>query len=254
MARKKAAFWLIILLMIIYMMDASSVAESVPLSSCGDDYTILKEAGNVVTFGTYPQTKEGKDKTPIEWIVLDYDAASNRVLLLSRCGLDTKPYNTSVTSVTWETCTLRRWLNSEFLNKAFSETEQSAILISSVDNSFNQGYEKWSTDGENSTQDQIFLLSYSEANRYLGIKIDGAYTKARVVLTAYAIACGALEMWTSEEYQTGRWWLRSRGGTLSRAAYVDDTARGLLRDCLVNEVDCTVRPALWLNLNQISSD
>ena len=30
-----------------------------------------KIAGSIVTFGTYPQTAEGTDLTPIEWIVLD---------------------------------------------------------------------------------------------------------------------------------------------------------------------------------------
>ena len=236
------------LMMMIFMTETSSVAESITLSSHEEKNSLFKEDGNIVTFGTYPQTKEGRDQTPIEWIVLEYDAANNRALLLSRCGLDTKPYNKAYTSVTWETCTIRKWLNNGFLNKAFSATEQSAILITDVDNSFSQGYDKWSTDGENSTQDQIFLLSYAEANRYLGIKKDGHSTKSRVVLTAYAVAHGAFDVWTSEEYQTGVWWLRSRGTTMSHAACVDDTGHGFLRQDDVNQESYVVRPALWLDL------
>ena len=67
----------------------------------------------------------------------------------------------------WEKCTLRSWLNGEFLQSAFSAKEQAAILMTAVDNSASQGYGKWNTDGGNNTRDQIFLLSYAEANWYL---------------------------------------------------------------------------------------
>ena len=87
------------------------------------------KVGDIVTFGRYPQTAEGTDQTPIEWIVLDYDEKENKALLLSKYGLDVKPYNTEWTGITWEKCTLRTWLNGEFLNKAFSAGEQSAILM-----------------------------------------------------------------------------------------------------------------------------
>lgn len=82
--------------------------------------------GNYVTFGTYPQTALGNDQTPIEWLVLARDG--RQALLISRYGLDAKPYNTKLSSTTWGKCTLRTWLNDTFLNKAFSSTEQTAIL------------------------------------------------------------------------------------------------------------------------------
>ena len=119
--------------------------------------------GNYVTFGEYPQTADGKDMTPIEWLVLARDG--NKALLISRYALDAKRYNNSNTEK-WETCTLRTWLNGTFYNKAFSSAEQAAILTTSVDNSSNQGY--WGRSGGN-TQDKVFLLSYAEANKYFGI-------------------------------------------------------------------------------------
>lgn len=94
--------------------------------------------GNYVTFGTYPQTKAGNDATPIEWLVLARDG--DKALLISRYALDAQPYNKDYTSVTWETCTLRTWLNGTFYNKAFSSAEQAAILTTNVDNSKNQCY------------------------------------------------------------------------------------------------------------------
>lgn len=138
--------------------------------------------GNYVTFGRYPQTKAGKDKTPIEWLVLARDGS--KALLISRYGLDAQPYNTTNSEVTWETCTLRTWLNSTFYNKAFSSAEQAAILTTNVDNSKYQCYSGWSTNGGNNTQDKVFLLSYAEANKYFDVTHDNSSnTKSRVAPT-----------------------------------------------------------------------
>lgn len=145
--------------------------------------------GNYVTFGEYPQTTAGEDMTPIEWLVLARDG--DKALLISRYGLDAQPYNKDHTSVTWETCTLRTWLNGTFYNKAFSSAEQAAILTTSVDNSKYQCYSGWSTNGCNNTQDKVLLLSYAEANKYFGVTYDNRRnTKSRVAPTAYAIAQG----------------------------------------------------------------
>ena len=204
--------------------------------------------GNYVEFGTYPQTASGTDNTPIEWQVLARDG--NWALLISRYGLDAQPYNTTYTSVTWETCTLRTWLNSTFMNKAFTKEEQKAILTANVDNSSSQGYSGWSTSGGNNTKDQIFLLSYAEANKYFGVTYsDSNNTKARVQPTAYAEKQGA---YTSSSNKTadgdnaGWWWLRSPGGYRSYAAsvYYDGS---LLNYRVYYDRGC-VRPALWVNL------
>ena len=68
--------------------------------------------GEYISFGHYPQTASGTDDMPIEWIVLEADGDS--ALLLSRYALDCQPFNTKQDFVTWETCTLRKWLNSDF--------------------------------------------------------------------------------------------------------------------------------------------
>ena len=206
--------------------------------------------GSVVTFGTYPQTKEGTDQTPIEWIVLDYDVANNKALLISRYGLDAVPYNTKWKDVTWEQCTLRAWLNSEFLNRAFSAKEQSAILITNVDNSSEQGNSQWKTVGGNNTSDRIFLLSYAEANRYLGVtRYDSNNTKSRVAPTDYAIETGA---YSTDNYQTadgkpaGWWWLRMPGLSNFDAPYVHNGG-SLYYEAVFRDYG-VVRPAFWLNL------
>ena len=204
--------------------------------------------GNYVSFGTYPQTKAGNDATPIEWLVLARDG--NKALLISRYGLDAQPYNKDATSVTWETCTLRKWLNGTFYNKAFSSAEQAAILTTSVDNSKNQGYSKWSTNDGNNTQDKVFLLSYAEANKYFGVTCDNSSnTKSRVAPTAYAIAQGThvySSNKTADGTAAGWWWLRSPGYYQDYAAYVSTV--GSLNYNYVNYDAGSVRPALWVNI------
>ena len=187
--------------------------------------------GNYVTFGHYPQTSGGNDSTPIEWLVLARDG--NRALLISRYTLDAKPYNTSYTDITWEKCTLRTWLNGNFLNAAFSTNEQRGILTTTVDNSKEQGYSGYNTNGGNNTQDKLFLLSYSEAWNYF--KSDNARISTP---TKYA---------KSQEGNgySDRWWLRSPGYTQFYAAYVySDGARNFDRVSNTRGV----RPALWINL------
>ena len=210
--------------------------------------------GNYVSFGTYPQTKAGNDATPIEWLVLARDG--NKALLISRYGLDAQPYNKYNASVTWETCTLRTWLNGRFYIKAFSSAEQAAILTTTVDNSKSQCYSGWNTSGGNNTQDKVFLLSYAEANKCFGVTHDTtSNTKSRVAPTAYAIAQGAYthsSNKTADGTDAGWWWLRSPGFYQSSAAGV--RTDGSLNYYRVDDASGSVRPALWVNLNLESSN
>ena len=211
-----------------------------------------KTVGNTVTFGTYPQTSSGTDQTAIEWIVLEVQG--NKALLISKYGLDAKPYNTEFTNVTWETCTLRTWLNNDFCNKAFSTAEKGAILTTTVDNSSSQGCSEWHTNGGNNTQDMVFLLSYAEANKYFCAQLFSETESdnkqdSLLAPTAYAIKQGAA---TSSTYETtegkavGWWWLRSPGTNQHDAALVYET--GSLLYELVEAEGCSIRPALWINL------
>ena len=224
--------------------DDNIVAAKKALEAREAQFTV----DNYVTFGEYPQTTAGEDMTPIEWLVLARNG--NKALLISRYGLDAQPYNTDYTSVTWETCTLRTWLNGTFYNKAFSSAEQAAILTTNVDNSKNQCYSGWSTSSGNNTQDKVFLLSYAEANKYFGVTYDNSSnTKSRVAPTAHAIAQGA---WTSYSNKTtdstyaGWWWLRSPGTYQDYAAIVYFV--GSLDFNYVDSDSGSVRPALWVNL------
>ena len=176
----------------------------------------------------------------IEWMVLDVQ--DGKALLLSRYALDAIAYGNDGTVITWEGSSLRQWLNSDFLQTAFTAGEQSAILTVNVDNSKSQGC--WDKDGGSDTQDKIFLLSYAEANRYFELNGE-SNTKARCVPTIYAQARNIYTM----EYSFGTvcgWWLRSPGDySSSEMCVLSNGSRG--RNYVSSE-DIGVRPAFWLNL------
>lgn len=199
--------------------------------------------GDTITFGAYEQdnnTSNGKEA--IEWTVLDKDGMS--LLLISKQALDCQQYNTSYTDVTWESCSLRKWMNGTFLNKAFNAEEQTQIQNTTVSADKNPEY---NTNPGNATTDKVFLLSINEVEKYFNS--DEA---RKCAPTAYAKAQGA---YTSDIYKTASgaatcwWWLRSPGLNQNYAAYVlNDGSVYYFGDCVDTVIDA-VRPALWINLD-----
>ncbi len=200
----------------------------------------VAEVGDYVFFGAYEQdnnTSNGKED--VEWRVLEIK--DGKALVISKYGLDCKQYNTSRTDVTWKTCSLRKWLNNDFINAVFSAEEKAMIPTVTVSADKNPEY---STNPGNATQDQVFLLSITEANKY--------FSSDSAILcepTKYADANGAfVNIGNGNCY----WWLRSPGFTQGKAAFVDYydgvDERGT-RGTSVDISDLAVRPALWIDLN-----
>ncbi len=193
--------------------------------------------GNIITFGTYEQDNNiNNGKENIEWIVLAVE--EDKAFLVSLYALDSQRYNTSLTNVTWETCTLRSWLNETFFNTAFSAEEQAAICSTTVKDEKNPEY---GTLPGNDTIDKVFLLSVSEASRYFSSDID-----RRCDGTAYCYARGA------DEAGKCWWWLRTPGYGTDYAVRVLNGGPIGNHGNEVNHVGCAVRPALWLSLEQVS--
>lgn len=194
------------------------------------------KVGDIVYFGTYEQDNDTSNgKEDIEWLVLA--KKGNRILVISDKALDRQPYNSSRTRVTWETCTLRKWLNNDFINAAFTAEERAKIPTVTVSADKNPSY---STSPGNNTTDKVFLLSITEVNKYFSS--DSAWQCRG---TAYCYAQGA--------YKAGNgtcwWWLRSPGYTQSSAANVYDGGD-------VNEIgnnvfldNNAVRPAMWISID-----
>ena len=201
------------------------------------------KVGDTYTFGAYEQdnsTSNGKEA--IEWTVLDKDGMS--LLLISKQALDCQQYNTSYTDVTWESCSLRKWMNGTFLNKAFNAEEQAQIQNTTVSADKNPEY---NTNPGNATTDKVFLLSINEVEKYFNS--DEA---RKCAPTAYAKAQGA---YTRDSYKTASgaatccWWLRSPGVTQISAATVSLDGSVYYYGSSVDSVGYAVRPALWINLD-----
>ena len=209
-------------------------------NSIYDQYKVEKlkvaKAGGYVLFGAYEQdnnTANGKED--IEWLVLE--VKDGKALVISKYALDCKSYNTNYTDVTWEACTLRRWLNNDFINAAFSAEEKAIIPTVTVSSDKNPEY---STNPGNATQDQVFLLSITEANKYFGS--DSA---RQCKSTDYAVANGA---WESDGGNCW-WWLRSPGYNQGNAALVSSVGGVGEGGGDVSLSNYAVRPALWIDLN-----
>ncbi len=175
------------------------------------------------------------------------DVQGGKALLLSRYRLEIREYHTErTTAITWEKCTLRSWLNNDFLNTAFNMKEKSAILTTTVDNSYSQGYSGWNTSGGNNTQDRIFLLSYAEANRYLG-EISHPEVNGNITTRSAFGLCYKYRGTELSPYRGWLMWLRSPGQYQDNAAFV--FGNGSLGSGSVDELGGGICPALWLDLN-----
>lgn len=247
----------------------------------GTKYRRLK--GEDATYATSDESDQynwnGNYKTyhyfkyePIKWRVLNRNG--NDALLLADVALDDQEYNTNYEDVTWESSSMRSWLNGygasvnqpktdysrkNFINSAFTSTQRNAIKTTNVVNNNNIGY---GTAAGNNTSDKVFLLSESEvyntdtAAKYGFAKDDETEDEARRSrCSTYAYAMGTWRYVYEDENDNPKyngniwWWLRSPGDDSNSAA-------GVARYGWVDRIGCDVynrydgvRPALHLNLS-----
>ena len=207
---------------------------------------------DTIKFGSYPQSDEsGNTKDPIEWIVLERQ--HGKALLLSKYILDTKQYNAVEENVatTWKDCTLRNWLNTTFLNDAFSSSEQKSIRITNVENSDNKSH---NTLGGGNTEDKIFLLSSEEAYKYFTEpnRRGVSYVIMRTKGTNYAknVVIDEKKLRVGHEGDSF-WLLRSVGEKQDRSKHVN--ADGVISPggLPANNKFRGVRPAIWVMAESI---
>ncbi len=213
------------------------------------------ENGGYIIFGHYEQDgDESNGPEPIEWEIVSEE--EDRILLVSRYILINQPFNIEHTNVTWETCSLRAWLNEDFYNSAFSELEQEQVLTvtnTNPDNAY------WGTDGGNDTEDRVFCLSVEEILDYYNFETwDEAiqYGNCQALsteVTQYAQDCGAF---SSDE--GGFWWLRTLGENGCYAVVVDYYGNSGwyyygnvsdISDELIGGDYVGVRPAIYLSVD-----
>ena len=228
--------------------------------------------GDLFTFGSYPQSKVTDtalitalnsqtlqpDNTvtyngskylkqtdwfkyeQIQWRILSN--TNGESFVIADKILASRVYNQDPTDITWETCTMRSWLNNDFYNAAFSAKEQAKIETSTVVNENNPWY---GTAGGNNTNDKLFLLSVREAtNPAYGFSSGIGSDAARVAQgTDFAKSQG---LYVNGE--NSPWWLRTPGGHQFYACSVHRDGGVDNHSGDVSNTNVGVRPAFKLNL------
>ena len=208
----------------------SSVSNQQPESAASvktKSINITPKIGSIITFGNY------------NWRILNVQ--NDKALILTEEIIEKRPYNKKFKNVTWEECTLRKYLNGGFLDK-FTKEQQGRIINIQVINRNNPWF--GTKDGSDTT-DEIFLLSLEEVKKYFG---DSGQLMNKNQKN---------EFWIDDQYNSKRrakygnetdwWWLRSLGIAGHLAAGVGSGGRvSVSGDGISN--DGGVRPALWLNL------
>ena len=135
-------------------------------------------------FGRYPFYEDGGVK-PITWIPKMLNGDNKMAILISEYILDVKPLNTAWENTNWPKCSLRRWLNTEFLNTAFTKEEQNALIA------------PFQPEGNDT---RVFIPTHEDILNLFRNKTD-----RQCKYTPYSMKQG---LWTGSESEAeyGHWW------------------------------------------------
>lgn len=200
------------------------------------------DVGDTVTFGTYEQNNNYSDGNEnIEWVVIDKQ--EDKIMVVSKYIIAEQPFNTTNEGhISWENCTLRKWLNNDFLNEAFSGAEKKLITDTTV---FSTEY--LVVGATYSTTDKIFLLSENERNMLSSVDaLKGIVTESVIALFSDAANSDVANINPSNFEPL--WWLRT---TWEDA---DDPCASVVYGVDYDgwtyavEENAGVRPAMWISI------
>ncbi len=258
---------LLIACLVMAMLPAAALAadtgKAIQLVSGGSAANIGGSQKDNVFFGNYFQSNR-TTKDPVKWRVLSN--AGRQLFLLSDQNLDALQYHTEQEDVTWETSTIRSWLNGydasantggsngidytgdNFLNTAFSAKEQTAIAETNVVNDDNdETGADIPIDAGDDTTDRIFLLSLTETYNK---KYFPNYCFS--TNTAYVADGGKFGYSMYGVGESDSWWLRSPGSYRWYAAFIEwEDGSSVSDGNPVNNESTAVRPAFNLNLSSV---
>lgn len=188
--------------------------------------SVIGSDWDTVSFGRY----NNKD---IVWRVLN--VSENDAFLLSDKILELSYYNNEDVSTSWKDCSLRRWLNNEFYNSAFTDDEKKMIRKTNVINEDNPFY---GTDGGDNTEDYIFIPALND-----------------VVNSSYGFSENySLDIGTRGDCSLGTydwWWLRTIGKTTKSAIDINGSGKVIVEGSGINSDGEGVRPCLHIDLSKV---
>lgn len=96
--------------------------------------------------------------SPVKWLLLEVDEETGRALVVSKDCVAKMPFNKEWEKITWEKCTLRKWLNEQFYNSLPREIRDKIPEVEIVNR------DSCTIPGGSNTKDRIFLLSVDQYN------------------------------------------------------------------------------------------
>lgn len=193
--------------------------------------------GSTVTFGYYEQDgNRNNGPEEIEWQVVSCD--DDVIVMISKYGLDCVPFHEYKGGATWENCTLRYWLNTVFLNSAFTPSQQDMLYTVEIANPENP---KFGTYAGGRTQDKVFIPSVQD------LEMGFNSFSMQASPTRYAIANGA------HDNDKGKcwWWLRTPGKNIERTTHVTYEGTIYSEGTSSTGKSGTVRPCVAVNRNKL---
>ena len=193
------------------------------------------KVGDSVSFGQYEQDGyAGNGKEPIEWVV--FTANDEKVWMISRYILDAVPFNRAGGNSNYGNSSVNRWLNSTFLNEAFSKEEQEALQTLWADPAANPQFPGTSQGVD--VHEKVALLSIEEIEEYLSddqlrMAQGTKYTKSSTKLSV-------------SDNGNSPWWTRTMGSnnSLATLARSNGTINYEGRDLTIEEFG--IRPCICL--------
>lgn len=153
----------------------------------------------------------------LSWRVVDERGRMR--LLFAEADVSHRAYHDELRDTSWGQCSLRQWLNHDFLEQFFTPQERARMISSVVRN---RRSPKFFTNAGENTVDKVFIPDLGEVCRYLPSETDRA--------------------------GEGWWWLRTPGCNLLSVASVYTDGSIYETGIHVNYADGGVRPMLWILL------
>lgn len=160
------------------------------------------EIGTSVLFGEY------------KWLIVEKEA--DKALLVKSEPINGYAYHETNENITWAECSLRDYLNAEFMDETFCQQMKDRILDTEIVVPDNKQYR---TKGGKNTVDKVFLLNDNQAQEY------------KEILDNYS----------------RDWWLINPGNSQNTAQYV---SYGEIMDYgyEVSNTNIYIRPAMWVSI------
>lgn len=229
---------LAVLMMLSYFTSCAGATSSQPIKTGSIQNTPIprldlsnKKIGDYITLGKYEQdNNKSNGSEDIEWLIVD--SQKGKMLVVSKYVLDAKKYNEEKGDTTWESCSLREWLNINFMDLAFNDVEKGYIgnLLVRAENN-----ETDNVSGGNNTLDYIFILSKGQIEQYFP-----TLDERKCAPTVYALSQDE----STGNNETEGWWTRTPGISQSQCYHIDQNGEpsSIETDASTNGI----RPAMWL--------